>query len=156
MCVKYTSLTQTSTESTYTRLSRSHPDTLFLRCYREYEGSKATFGAMDVPVVPTYDVYSRGIRVGRVVGEEVDEVEGWIQRYGYVVSKTDLFSEDADAGELKWGKRGEGGTTPRTTAAFVPGYDWDKKGGFFDEKAGKMEEEFMDTFGDWTPDVEDD
>ena len=43
-----------------------------------------------------------------------------------------------------------------TVTPTVPGYDWDKKGGFFDETAENMENDFMDTYGDWRPQTEDD
>ena len=47
-------------------------------------------------------------------------------------------------------------TTPRTTNRFVPGYDWNKKGGFFDEQGAKFEQSFEDTFGNWIPNIDDD
>ncbi|GMI44573.1 hypothetical protein TrCOL_g2362 [Triparma columacea] len=156
--VKYTSLTLSNTECDYLNLSRAHPDTIFLRCFKEYSGSQSAFSDALVSSTPTYDIYDSGRRVGRVIGEQLDEVDGWIRRFGYVVSKTDLFSEDADVKEqlkLKSGKGGGGGT-PRTTGRFVPGYDWDKKGGFFDETAENMENDFIDTYGDWRPQTEDD
>ena len=82
-------------------------------------------------------------------------LQGWITRYGFTNSKTDLFSESANS-ELAWGKGkdGEDGTT-RTTARFVPGFDWDKKKGAFDDAADKAEEAFESMFENWTPDVED-
>mmetsp|Transcript_10679 Transcript_10679/g.21972 ORF Transcript_10679/g.21972 Transcript_10679/m.21972 type:complete len:244 (+) Transcript_10679:79-810(+) len=155
--VKYTSISLNNQEGGYISMSRDHPDTLFLRIFKEYDNSDATFAYSSVSSTPTYDIYSSGRKVGRVVGENLDEVEGWVTRYGYVVSKTDLFSEGVDAREtLKW-KPGQGDrNTPRTTAAFIPGYDWDKKGGFFDETAKEMEDNFMDTFENWRPDVDDD
>ena len=203
--VKYTSLTLSNTECDYLNLSRDHPDTIFLRCFKEYEGSQSAFSDALVSSTPTYDIYDSGRRVGRVVGEQLDEVDGWIRRFGYVVSKTDLFSEDADVKEqLKWKNKKGGGGTPRTTGRFgefgsatlttaslsplscifvvppscsplflliltlsllaialtvtptVPGYDWDKKGGFFDETAENMENDFMDSFENWRPQTEDD
>ena len=111
--VKYTSLTLSNTECDYLNLSRDHPDTIFLRCFKEYEGSQSAFSDALVSSTPTYDIYDSGRRVGRVVGEQLDEVDGWIRRFGYVVSKTDLFSEDADVKEqLKW-KNKKGGEVHR-------------------------------------------
>jgi hypothetical protein len=117
--VKYTSLTLSNTECDYLNLSRAHPDTIFLRCFKEYSGSQSAFSSAQVSSTPTYDIYDSGRRVGRVIGEQLDEVDGWIRRFGYVVSKTDLFSEDADVKEqLKWKSGKGGGGTPRTTGRF--------------------------------------
>jgi hypothetical protein len=45
--------------------------------------------------------------------------------------------------------------TPRTTARFLPGYDWDKDRGFFDDAADKAQEDFEAQFGNWLPNTED-
>ena len=50
--------------------------------------------------------------------------------------------------------------TPRTTASFIPGYDWDKKGGFFDEAANDMQQnsefDFEKSYeDDWMPKIDD-
>eukprot|EP01082_Thalassiosira_pseudonana_P006566 g6123.t1 g6123 contig20:854667-855714(-) len=50
--------------------------------------------------------------------------------------------------------------TPRTTAAFIPGYDWNKRGGFFDELANDVQKnsgfDFEKSYeDDWMPKVED-
>jgi hypothetical protein len=46
--------------------------------------------------------------------------------------------------------------TPRTTARFLPAYDWNTNNGFFDEQADKAQQSFEDTFGNWLPDIDDD
>ena len=75
-------------------------------------------------------------------------------------SKLDLFSEEASQKrKMQWGQAGSSGDmnkTPRTTNRFVPGYDWNKKGGFFDEQGAKAEQSFEDTFGNWVPNIDDD
>ena len=50
--------------------------------------------------------------------------------------------------------------TPRTTASFIPGYDWDRKGGFFDEAANDMQQnsefDFEKSYeDDWLPKIDD-
>ena len=50
--------------------------------------------------------------------------------------------------------------TPRTTASFIPGYDWDRKGGFFDETANDMQKnsefDFEKSYeDDWLPKIDD-
>jgi len=50
--------------------------------------------------------------------------------------------------------------TPRTTASFIPGYDWDRKGGFFDETANDMQQnsefDFEKSYeDDWLPKIDD-
>ncbi len=79
--------------------------------------------------------------------------------YQFINSDLDLFSEDANQKRtLRWGdgKKKDMTKTPRTTARFVPGYDWNSNNGFFDEQANKAQESFEDTFGNWLPNIEDD
>lgn len=66
-----------------------------------------------------------------------------------------MFSEDAPE---RWGdgKVKDATKTPRTTARFIPGYDWNKKGGFFDELGEQASQSFEDTFGNWVPNIDDD
>ena len=91
-------------------------------------------------------------------------------------SDLDLFGEaagddpgpDAPGG---WASRprpspwGEGSSasdmskTPRTTASFIPGYDWNRKGGFFDEAANDMQRDSGFDFeksyeDDWMPKID--
>ena len=105
-----------------------------------------------VEVLPTFDIFYKGNRVARVDGPRFSEVETVVNQYQLLNSDLDLFSESANdvvdvnsnSGRPQpspWGQ-GSGGSsqvdftkTPRTTASFIPGYDWNKKGGFFDELA---------------------
>jgi hypothetical protein len=50
--------------------------------------------------------------------------------------------------------------TPRTTASFIPGYDWNLNGGFFDELATDMQKkagfDFEESYeNDWMPNIDD-
>ena len=50
--------------------------------------------------------------------------------------------------------------TPRTTASFIPGYDWDRKEGFFDATANDMQQnsefDFEKSYeDDWLPKIDD-
>lgn len=87
-------------------------------------------------VFPTFDLFYRGNRVARVEGGSYAEVEELLERYQFQNSKLDLFSEHAVE---PWGDRKvkDPNRTPRTTARFIPGYDWNKDKGFFDDVAGK-------------------
>ena len=162
---KYTSKIRqncVATEDQYERLARSNPATLFLRCFEEYENANRVIAQTQITTFPTFDIYYGGSRVSRVEGDIV-EVERLLNMYQYQNSDLDLFSENAKGkGGLSWGDN-EGKTrstsasaTPRTTARFVPGYDFDKKGGAFDEAANKAQESFEDTYGNWLPNMDDD
>lgn len=59
----------------------------------------------------------------------------------------------------KWGdgtSQAKMDATPRTTNRFVPGYDWNKKTGAFDEAGQKAQTSFEEMFGNWVPNVDDD
>lgn len=144
-------------EASYERLARDNPATIFLRCFREAEGAGSLFQRARVEVLPCFDVFYKGSRVARVDGPRYAELEDTINRYQLLKSDLDLFSESATdaAGRPRaspWGS-GEGSSgfdaakTPRTTASFIPGYDWNRKGGFFDEAATDMQKS-MPGFGD--------
>ncbi len=159
---KYTSVAPecTATEGGYESLARNNPDTVFLRAFQEYTGGNTLFAEQGVSVTPTFDIYFKGNRVGRVEGNAENEVQGWIARYGFVVSTTDLFSEEANdkatREALAWkGKEGKGLSTPGTTNRFVPGYDWDKDRGFFDDLGDKAQEEWESMYENWTPNIDD-
>mmetsp|Transcript_24483 Transcript_24483/g.28334 ORF Transcript_24483/g.28334 Transcript_24483/m.28334 type:complete len:256 (-) Transcript_24483:29-796(-) len=158
---KYTSKNRQnciSTEDQYESLARDNPATLFLRCYEEYENSKITFAQAQITVFPTYDIYYGGNRVARVEGTDMREVDRLLNMYQLQNSNLDLFSENADnERRLAWGegKVSSSSATPRTTARFVPGYDWDKDGGAFDEAANKMQDDFENTYGNWLPNMDD-
>lgn len=82
-----------------------------------------------------------------------------MQRYQFRNSQLDLFSEDADNKKrLQWGdgKLKDPAKTPRTTAAFIPGYDWDKDRGFFDDLGDQFQEDWDKIYGNWVPEIEDD
>ena len=96
-----------------------------------------------------------GRRVGRVEGSEYTQVENLIKQYGFMNSNLDLFSEDAELKRKKqWGD-GDALKTPSTTARFVPGYDWDKSKGFFDDAGDKFADDFENTYGNWVPNIDD-
>lgn len=143
-----------ATEAEYERLARKNPATLFLRCFAEYEDAAIVLGQAEVTIFPTFDMFYRGSRVGRVEGANYIEIEELLQNYQFLNSKIDLFSE---ASPRAWG----GGTTtdptkvPRTTNRFIPGYDWNKDKGFFDDAADKAQSDFENQFGNWLPNTED-
>jgi hypothetical protein len=163
VCVaKYTSAARPecrATEPEYERLARSNSATIFLRCFEEYENASLMFGQAGIQKFPTFDVFYGGNRVARVDGPSISELEEVIDMYQFQNSQLDLFSEEANQKrELQWGdaKAKDMNKTPRTTARFVPGYDWGSSKGFFDDQADKAQESFEDTFGNWVPNIDDD
>eukprot|EP00529_Nitzschia_sp_RCC80_P032760 CAMPEP_0113448812 /NCGR_PEP_ID=MMETSP0014_2-20120614/4966_1 /TAXON_ID=2857 /ORGANISM="Nitzschia sp." /LENGTH=230 /DNA_ID=CAMNT_0000340049 /DNA_START=145 /DNA_END=837 /DNA_ORIENTATION=- /assembly_acc=CAM_ASM_000159 len=159
---KYTSSSRAecqTTEADYERLARENPATIFLRCFEEYDNSHLIFGQVDVTAWPTYDVFYGGNRVARVEGPSISSLEEALDRFQFSNSDLDLFSEDANKKrQLQWGdgQKKDMTKTPRTTARFVPGYDWNKKVGAFDEVGEKAQQSFEDTFGNWLPPMDDD
>ncbi len=170
---KYTSSSNSdcrATEATYERLARDNPATLFLRCFQEYENAQSLFDRAAVEVVPTYDVFYMGNRVARVDGQRLNDLENVINQYQFMNSDLDLFSEESTVrspmGTMQPSPWGDGGSdsadftkTPRTTASFIPGYDWNKKGGFFDELATDMQKksgfDFEESYeNDWMPKID--
>jgi len=156
--VKYSSARKPDcrkTEGEYERLARKNSDTVFLRSYAEYENAQILFGQAQVTSLPTIDVFYAGHRVGRMEGHDYSQIEELIKQYGFVNSKLDLFSEEAELKrKMKWGDgtaKYNAANTPRTTARFVPGYDWDKSKGFFDDIGDKMADDFENTYGNWIP-----
>lgn len=144
-----------STEVEYERMARANPATVFLRCFKEYDNSDILFGKAQVVVLPTFDLFYGGNRVARVEGaNSIVELEELLNNYQFQNSKLDLFSEVA---VKPWGdgKRKDATRTPRTTARFVPGYDWDKDRGFFDDLADKAKTDFEAQFGGWLPNTKD-
>lgn len=112
----------------------------------------------DVSTWPCFDVFYGGNRVARVEGSNYDELQDVLDMYQFQKSSLDLFSEDADNEKrLGWGdgKIQSAMKTPRTTNRFIPGYDWDKDRGFFDDLGDKAQDEFEKTYGNWTPNMED-
>ncbi len=159
---KYTSATRQNciaTEDQYERLARENPATLFLRCYEEYENAKTMLAQAQISTLPTYDIYYGGNRVARIEGDLL-ELDRMLNMYQIQNSKLDLFSEDADnERRLAWGEgkmaSASNSATPRTTARFLPGYDWDRQGGAFDEAADKAQDSFEDMYGNWLPNTDD-
>ena len=159
--VKYSSVTRDdcrATEADYERLARANPATIFLRCMQEFENADLLLGQANIQNWPTFDVFYGGNRVSRVEGNSLSELEQVLNMYQMQNSKLDLFSEEASQQrKLSWGESvADMNATPKTTNRFVPGYDWNKKGGFFDEQGAKAEQSFEDTFGNWVPNIEDD
>lgn len=173
---KFTSSTNSdcrATEASYERLARDNPATLFLRCFQEMEESQSLFHRAAVEVVPTYDIFYKGNRVARVDGQRISDLENILNQYQYINSDLDLFSEDSKVRSSlgtsqpsPWGdQQGSSSSidyakTPRTTASFIPGYDWNLKGGFFDELATDMQKkagfDFEESYeNDWMPNIDD-
>ncbi len=166
---KFTSSTNSdcrATEASYERLARDNPATLFLRCFEEFEESQSLFNRAAVEVVPTYDIFYKGNRVARVDGQRISDLENVLNQYQYINSNLDLFSEDSKTSQSSpWGDKGSSSSidytkTPRTTASFIPGYDWNMKGGFFDELATDMQKkagfDFEESYeNDWMPNIDD-
>lgn len=155
---KFTSSTLDSckaTEAEYERLARDNPATIFLRCFAEYQDADILIGKANVQNWPTFDIFYQGNRVARVESSNHAEVEELLQRYQFQNSRLDLFSETA---ENAWGDRTakDMTATPRTTARFIPGYDWGSAKGFFDEAGDKAVKSFEETFENWIPEVDDD
>ena len=146
-----------TTEAEYERMARQNPATIFLRGFAEYESADILTGRAGVTVWPTFDLFYQGNRVARVEGPNHAEVEELLERYQFQKSKLDLFSEVSPG---PWGEgrtRADFSRTPRTTARFVPGYDWNSDKGFFDALGDKMEEDFMGQFeSSWMPKPDDD
>lgn len=162
-------------EAEYERLARAHPATIFLRCFAEYDQAALLLGQAQVTVLPTYDFFYRGNRVARVEGSQASiEVEELLERYEFQNSQLDLFSEHAvepwgdedlsstpttsgggDGGRRRRGRRGDFTGTPRTTARFLPGYDWNTDRGFFDTIADKAQQDFESAYENWLPNTED-
>uniref|UniRef100_A0A7S3P9R0 Thioredoxin domain-containing protein n=2 Tax=Amphora coffeiformis TaxID=265554 RepID=A0A7S3P9R0_9STRA len=154
---KFTSTTvdnARSTEVEFDRMARKNPATLFIRCFQEYENANLVFGAAQISVIPTFDIFYGGNRVARVEGSNHLEVEEILERYQFQNSKLDLFSE---ASEKLWGdgKTRDPMKTPRTTNRFVPGYDWNSDKGFFDTAADKAQSDFEEQYGNWLPNTGD-
>lgn len=158
---KYSSATRQNciaTEDQYERLARDNPASLFLRCFEEYENANMLIAQAEIKVFPTYDVYYGGNRVARIEGDLL-ELDRLLNMYQIQNSDLDLFSEDADNDRrLAWGEgkiQSGSDKTPRTTARFIPGYDWNTNSGAFDEAANKAQESFEDMYGNWLPNTED-
>ncbi len=141
------------------RLARDNPASLFLRCFEEYENAGMLISQAEIRVFPTYDIYYGGNRVARVEGDLL-ELDRLLNSYQLQNSDLDLFSEDADNDRrIAWGEgkpnNNAGNETPRTTAMFIPGYDWNTNAGAFDEAANKAQDSFEDIYGSWLPNTED-
>jgi hypothetical protein len=161
--VKFTSASDPNcgaTEAEYERLARANPATIFLRCFQEYDNASLLMGQANVQTWPTYDLFYGGNRVARLEGGSLPELEELLDYYQFQNSELDLFSEQADNNKrLAWqdGKvRKDPTKTPRTTGRFIPGYDWDKDRGFFDDLGDKFQEDWDTIYGNWVPNVDED
>jgi len=146
------------TEAEYERMARENPATIFLRCFAEYDNADLLLAQAAVTTWPSYDVFSGGNRVARVEGGSIPELEELLNMYQFQNSNLDLFSENANnAKRLAWGdgKLADPMKTPRTTNRFIPGYDWDKDRGFFDDLGDQAQRDFEKMFGEWVPNTED-
>lgn len=128
-------------EDVYERIARDNPATLFLVC-----DDPSAIQTAQVAVQPTYDIFYQGNRVARALSEP--ELRDLVNRYQFLNSDLDLFSEDAPR---PWEQKIDLSATPRTTNRFIPGYDWNSDQGFFDATATKMENDFMAQFEGWVP-----
>jgi len=128
-----------------------------LRCFAEYENAPILIGKANVQNWPTYDLFYGGNRVARIEGNSLTELEEALDRFQLQNSKLDLFSEQSSK---PWGgeerQRTDPSATPRTTARFIPGYDWGSDKGFFDEVGDRAVKSFEETFENWIPDIDDD
>lgn len=119
----------------------------------------ALAGVLDSPVFSFgCGIHLIGNRVARVDGPNFTELEELIDMYQFQNTDLDLFSERADnKRRLKWGdgKIKDPNKTPRTTNRFIPGYDWDKDRGFFDDLADKAQDDFENMYGNWVPNTDD-
>lgn len=158
--VKYSSTMREdcrATEADYERLARANPATIFLRCMQEYDNADLLLGQVNIQNWPTFDVFYGGNRVARVEGNSLSELEEVLGMYQLQNSNLDLFSEEAtQKRKLSWGETVDMTATPKTTNRFVPGYDWNQKGGFFDEQGAQAGQDFEDAFGNWVPNIDDD
>jgi len=131
----------------FDRLSIQHPDCVFLRCYKEYQGAPITMTSRGITNLPTFEVFYKGAPVAKVDGSRISEVQDYIKQFGFVVSKTDFFSSNspyqedgrrpqgrsgdennpwdnaADAAARSSRKEGSAGPmkAPRTTQRYFPG-----------------------------------
>lgn len=153
--VKFSSVVECrESEPEYEQLARKNPATIFLRSFKEFETADELLGQADVSAFPTYDVFYGGNRVARLVGNQSQiDLQDVLDQYQMMNSKLDLFSESADnERRMDWANGKYTAATPRTTARFLPGYDWSKDGGFFDEAADSFESDYED----WVPNIGDD
>lgn len=111
-------------------------------------------GKANVQNWPTFDIFYQGNRVARVEGSNYAELEKVLELYQFQNSQLDLFSEDS---KRPWGDgRSFNATkTPRTTARFIPGYDWGSDRGFFDELGDKAAQSFEEQYENWIPPIDD-
>ena len=98
VCVQYSSSEDfgcKATDDEFDRLSEKMLDCIFLRCYREYEGSAMTMALRDVTLMPTFEVFYRGDSVCKIAGPRINEVKERMQQFGFVVSTSDLFGQSS-------------------------------------------------------------
>jgi len=120
VCVLYSSAEDLSLQainSDFDRLAEAFPDCIFLRCFKEYEGSMLTFATRQVASLPTFEFFYKGTRVAWTTGPNMNEVKEKIRQFGFVVSKTDLFSDSASS----WTSSLKGVKGPEDSTKFV----WD-------------------------------
>jgi len=133
----------------YERIAIENPDTIFLQCDKAFQGGNIAMAKAGVSVLPTFHLFFKGNRVGRVEGPKYNELQGWLTRYG----TTSLTGERGERPDFvnnrvdPWGERRPSDQTPGTTNSFVPGYDWGKEGGAFDAAGKKAEDKFKEIFG---------
>jgi hypothetical protein len=98
VCVQYSSaddVTCMALDAELDRLSETHLDCIFMRCYTQYEGAATTMALRDISSVPTFEVFYRGDSVAKIRGSRINEVEQKLKQYGFVVSNTDLFGQSS-------------------------------------------------------------
>ena len=81
-------------------MSERRPDCVFLRCYKEFQGAEPFLAQRQVVTLPSFEVFYRNARVASITGPQLDEVEKKVGQFGFIVSKTDFFSDDAMKGTL--------------------------------------------------------
>ena len=138
-------------DEAYQQLAVENPSTIFLQCDVAFQGGKLAMAKAEVNVLPTFDIFCKGNKVGRVQGPEYNEIVGWLTRYGMTSLSGETNQEAPNFVNNRvnpWGQRNENNNkTPRTTASFIPGFDWDSPDGAFDQAGKQAEEQFRAIFG---------
>ena len=155
--VKYSSLQRDdcqATEAEYDRAARTHPASLFLRCWEEDPQAALLLQQVDVRTWPTIDLFYQGNRVARLEGPPVcsHDLDAVLNRYQVLNSTLDLFSEQATPTDRNARSTP---TPPRTTARFLPASEGNPAPSVVAAPGDPAPQSFEDTFENWLPNIED-
>lgn len=182
---KFTSVTADhcrASETIYDSMARENPATLFLRTFVEYEGATQLFAQAQIIALPTFDVFYKGKRMARIQSMNHNALTDMLRRFQLDNSDLDLFSEDAQRKMDEFVAKERGITdstlteipqatrdvwaeerrkydpnkTPLTSNRFVPGYDWNRDRGFFDDVGDRMTKQVERAMGIGTDEADDD